>query len=152
MFTSNSCCFLLDAGWGETNCSGNQHHHCCFFWLFFSPYWPSCSYGLTSAFPGELMDTTSKWNNGISPALSMYPNGLFECYFGELSSRRQKKGCCHEICRTVLSLTINALLPFPRRGGKQLCDGCVWGFMLILSIALSVDVETNDIREKTGCI
>lgn len=120
------------------------------------PYRPGCSYGLPSALPGELMDTDSKWANGISPAISVYHNGLFipsaEYYFGELSSRRQKGGACHEKCKTRLSLMINALQPFPRRGGKQPCDGCDRGFVLILSIALSVHMVTNHIRERTGCI
>lgn len=136
----------------ETDCSvfltflrqqtaGLQLQHCC------------CFFGIdratvkASPLPGELVDTDSKWANGISPSIGMYRNGFFALP-GEDSLGKQKrcppadtkggKKARHEKCKTLLSLMINALQPVPRRGDQRpCCDRCVWGFVQILFIALS---------------
>ena len=108
------------------------------------PYRPSCGYHLTSALPGKLVDTNSKWANGISPAISERRNGLFARRTG-----KKTKHASWKMQASALSVVTNASQPFPRRGHKRpRCDGCVWGFVLILPIALTGHMITNYIRER----
>lgn len=110
------------------------------------PYRSSCSYRLTSALPRELVDADSKWANGIPPALSTCCNGLFAWRTAKKKKKKRNvmknASLCSLCCDECIAAVSRKKTQWPR------CDGSVWGFVLILSIALSGHMITNYIRER----